>query len=223
MKNLPAKVAKVIEFDNILGAIIAGGQATRMNKENKALKMLAGKPLAEHIANRLSLQVNALIINANRDEDAFSAIAKRVTERAMPIVPDVNELGAGPLAGLLQSLLFAKSHNYSHLATVAGDTPFFPANLAQHLAKAAPDDKTIVIARSGGFPQPIFGLWPTCLADDLNAWLSAGKTNKVMAWVRTHSHLFVEFDAENQVDPFFNINTPQDLITAEKIMKSEVI
>lgn len=213
----------MIEFDNILGAIIAGGQATRMNKENKALKMLAGKPLAEHIANRLALQVNALIINANRDKSSFSAIGKRVTKRSMPIIADVDELGAGPLAGLLQSLLYAKSHNYSYLATVAGDTPFFPSNLAPRLAGAAPDKNTIVIARSGGFPQPIFGLWPTGLAGDLNDWLSLGKTNKVMAWVRTHSHAFVEFDVESEVDPFFNINTPEDLITAEKIMKSEVI
>lgn len=213
----------MIDAKNTLGAIIAGGQATRMNKENKALKMLAGKPLAEHIAIRLAPQVGMLVINANRDADAFSALGKRVMKQEVPIIADVNALGAGPLAGLLQSLAHARSHNYSHLATVAGDTPFFPPDLVPRLIGAAPDTKSIVIAKSGGFPQPIFGLWPTELADDLDAWLRTGKTNKVMAWVRTHSHSFVEFDEIGGVDPFFNINTPEDLINAEKIMISEVV
>lgn len=211
----------MIDAKATLGAIIAGGQATRMNKENKALKILAGKPLAEHIAKRLAWQVDALIINANRDGDSFAQIAERINAPTIPIIEDVDNLGAGPLAGLLQSLLHAKNNNYDHLVTVAGDTPFFPANLASDLANAAPDSTTIVIARSGGFPQPIFGLWPTCLADDLHTWLSEGQTNKVMAWVRTHPHEFVEIDPDQDVDPFFNINTPEDLVAAEKIMEGE--
>ena len=212
----------MIEFDNILGAIIAGGQATRMNKENKALKMLAGRPLAEHIAQRLASQVNQMIINANRDTAAFSAIGERVMKQPIPIIEDVEELGAGPLAGLLQSLLHAQKCNHSHLVTVAGDTPFFPADLASRIVAAAPNENTIIIAKSGGFPQPIFGLWPATLTDDLHKWLSAGNTNKVMAWVRTHPHQFVEFEAVGQSDPFFNINTPEDLAVAEKIIESEI-
>ncbi len=213
----------MIDAKNTLGAIIAGGQATRMNKENKALKMLAGKPLAEHIAIRLAPQVGTLVINANRDKDAFSAICKRVMSQRASIIADVDALGAGPLAGLLQSLAYAKTQNYSHLATVACDTPFFPSDLVSKLIEEAPHSETIVIAKSGGFPQPIFGLWPTELADDLRAWLREGKTNKVMAWVRTHSHSFVDFDDSGDVDPFFNINTPEDLIKAEKIMISEAV
>lgn len=210
------------ETSSILGAIIAGGQATRMNKENKALKLLAGKPLVEHIAARLAPQVDGLIINANRDSDTFSTVGKRVAGQEVPIISDVDELGAGPLAGLLQSLLHARKFEYDHLVTVAGDTPFFPRNLVPSLANAALDDRTIVIAKSEGFPQPIFGLWPTILADNLSDWLKEGQTNKVMAWVRTHPHQFVAFDAAHDVDPFFNINTPEDLIKAEVIMTSEV-
>lgn len=213
----------MIDASNIMGAIIAGGQATRMNKENKALKLLAGKPLVEHIASRLAPNVATLIINANRDSQAFSAIGKNVLAQDIEIISDVDDLGAGPLAGLLQSLLCARNSNYNHLATVAGDTPFFPNDLVSRLAKAAPDENTIVIAKSGGFPQPIFGLWPVSLADDLNIWLSTGNTNKVMGWVRTHSHRFVEFEEMDGIDPFFNINTPDDLDAAEHIIAKEVV
>ncbi|MEM9574649.1 MAG: molybdenum cofactor guanylyltransferase MobA, partial [Pseudomonadota bacterium] len=183
----------MIDANNIMGAIIAGGQATRMNKENKALKLLAGKPLVEHIASRLAPSVGTLIINANRDANEFSAIGSNILAQDIAIISDVVDLGAGPLAGLLQSLLYARKSDYSHLATVAGDTPFFPADLVSRLAKEAQDKNTIVIAKSGGFPQPIFGLWPVSLVDDLNNWLSSGNTNKVMAWVRTHAHRFAEF------------------------------
>ena len=211
----------MIDANNIMGAIIAGGQATRMNKENKALKLLAGKPLAEHIASRLAPSVSTLIFNANRDANEFSAIGKNILAQNVEIISDVVDLGAGPLAGLLQSLLYARETNYSYLATVAGDTPFFPADLVPRLAKAALDENTLIIAKSGGFPQPIFGLWPVSLVDDLNNWLSAGNTNKVMAWVRTHSHRFVEFEEMDGLDPFFNINTPDDLEAAEHIISKE--
>lgn len=211
----------MIDRQNMLGAIIAGGQATRMNKQNKALKTLAGKPLAEHIAFRLCQQVDSFIFNANRDKELFSAIGMRVSGQDIAIVSDVDELGAGPLAGILQSLLHLEITHHSHLVSVAGDTPFFPEDLVSRLAQKAPDDETIVIARSDGFPQPVFGLWPSALTSDLNTWLSAGNSNKVMAWVRTHPHCFVDFEATRERDPFFNINTPEDLALAEQVVAEE--
>ena len=117
----------------------------------------------------------------------------------------------------------ARTHGYPYLATVAGDTPFFPADLVKLLVARAKQRDGIVIARSEGFPQPVFGLWPTNLADDLNNWLTEGKTNKVMAWVRTHAHDFIDFDQKGQIDPFFNINTPDDLSLAESLMEAEAI
>ncbi len=213
----------MISTDQIMGTIIAGGQATRMNKQNKALKLLGDKSLTEHIAGRFAPQVNQLIINANRDQQQFAAIGNRIGHQPYQVVQDVQDLGAGPLAGLLQSMLWARKHDYPYLASVAGDTPFFPTDLVARLAASSESGDRIVIARSQGFPQPVFGFWPTRLTDDLHQWLSKGESNKVMAWVRTHTHDFVDFDQTGQIDPFFNINTPEDLSLAESILEAEAV
>lgn len=203
----------MIEDKHIIGAIIAGGNATRMGGDNKALKQLGETPLIQHIATRLSEQVDTFIINANRDQDVLSKIA--------PCVADEQALGAGPLAGILQSLLYSIANHTAatHLLTVASDTPFFPENLVEALC-AAHKSEHIIIARSGGFPQPVFGLWPIALADDLHQWLLAQKPNKVMAWVRSHPHVFVDFEI-GAIDPFFNINTAENLAEAESLLAKE--
>ncbi|MEL6435428.1 MAG: molybdenum cofactor guanylyltransferase MobA [Pseudomonadota bacterium] len=204
--------------DEVIGAIIAGGQASRMGGVNKPLQVLAGQPMIAHVASRLRHQTPSIIVNANRDVGAI-AVATRVDPSN--VVADHPAFAArGPLSGLLASMRAAKSRGADQILTVAADTPFFPTDLAARLQNAA-DGNTIAIARCGGYRHPLFALWPTAIADDLEAFLAGGDINKVMAFAKRHALVEVDFD-ETGNDPFFNINTPEDLAKAEALFVVQV-
>ncbi|MEN0001651.1 MAG: molybdenum cofactor guanylyltransferase MobA [Pseudomonadota bacterium] len=196
----------------ILGAIIAGGQAARMGGLNKPLQLLAGKPLIRHVYDRLEPQVSALMANANRDLDLIA----QSLPASIAICPDKNAFqGAGPLAGLHAALSHANANDLGFVATVAADTPFFPANLVEKLSHD-PDPSAIRIARQDGYNHPLFGLWPTAILPDLENFLRSGETYKVMAFAKRHPVIHV--DIEDADDPFFNINTADDLAVAEQMI-----
>lgn len=202
---------------SVAGIILAGGQARRMGGGDKALKPIAGRPMLDRVIDRLRPQVGTLALNANGDPHRFSAYG-------LPVVADSIAGFAGPLAGVLAGMDWALAHapTARSVVTVAGDTPFFPEDLVERFLDATGDDEeTIALASSGGKTHPVFGLWPVALADDLRAFLAAGETRKVLAWVDRHRRIDVAFD-ETQVgalrfDPFFNINRPEDVEEAEKI------
>lgn len=201
------------QTDAILGVVLAGGQSRRMGGTDKALVAIAGKPLIAHVAERLAPQVGAMAINANGD-------ARRFDRLGLPVFADTVTGHAGPLAGVLAAMRFAAAQNgnFTHVATAATDTPFFPADLVARLAESATTPDTIAMATSNGNRHPVFALWPTALAGDLESWLAGTDTFKVMAWVKRHRFAPVEFGlAPDGADPFFNINTPEDLATAERV------
>lgn len=190
------------------GLVLAGGLSRRMQGADKSDLHLAGTPLWRNALDRLAPQVSALMINANSAPDRFAGTG-------LPVLPDTISGHKGPLAGVLAGLRYAETHNaISHVVSVAVDTPFFPADLAASLAAQAGNDATIVIATSGGNRHPVFGLWPVACAHDLERWLRTSDTMKVMAFVGRHAHAFADFEIVDGRDPFFNINTPEDLATA---------
>lgn len=203
---------------SILGVLLAGGLSRRMGGGDKGLMPLGGKPLMAHAFDRLKAQTGNIIVNANGDPNRFASFAA-------PVVADTIEGFAGPLAGVLAGLRFAEKLDNAptFIVTAAADTPFFPDNLVEALKAKAANDKTIVLATSNDRRHPTFGLWPVCLADDLAAWLLDKKNRKVLLWVERHNWATADFKSvvfsDLTIDPFFNINTPEDFETAQTLLK----
>lgn len=199
---------------NPFGVILAGGRATRMGGGDKALREVAGRTLLARVEERLSTQVVAIAINANGDPDRFSTFG-------LPVIADGVAGFPGPLAGVLAGMDWAARNDATHILTVAADTPFFPLDLGCRLANAVELGAPIALAATpdperGLSRHPTFGLWPAALRDDLRAAL-AGGLRKVVAWTDRHGAATVEFPAE-PYDLFFNVNTPDDIARAERIV-----
>ncbi len=158
------------------------------------------------------------MLNANGD-------ASRFAEFGLPVAADPVEGFAGPLAGILAGLNWAAANRPSapFVISVAGDTPFFPRDLVARLSDAAATPDDIVLARSAEGLHPVFGLWPLSLAADLDRFLRQGETRKVLAFVDRHPNRSVSFDPDQAggigFDPFFNINTPEELEKATAVCK----
>lgn len=202
----------------IVGVVLAGGRATRMGGRDKALVELAGQPLLVHVIDRLAPGVARVVVNANRPAEGYACFG-------LPVIADTVRGFPGPLAGILAGMEWASANtDAGSIATAAADTPFFPTDLVQRLAAAqAGAPGRIALARSAAGLHPTFGLWPVALRDDLAAHLAAGGSRKVSEWAGLHDLVTVDF-APNEhspaaVDPFFNVNTPDDLRRAEALLR----
>ncbi|WP_050526141.1 molybdenum cofactor guanylyltransferase MobA [Pseudorhodobacter aquimaris] len=199
----------------ILPAIIlAGGKASRMGGADKALCVLGGRPLLSHVITRLEPRCAPIAINANGDAARFDAFGLPVLSDSVPNQP-------GPLAGILAGMDWAASLGAPAVISAAADTPFFPLELAARLQQNAGPSGLCLAASGDGaqvFLQPTFGLWPVALRDDLRHALEGG-LRKVRVWASHHKAGTARFDATD-VDPFFNINTPEDLAKAERLLPS---
>ncbi len=200
----------------IPGLILAGGLSRRMGT-NKALSLLGGKPLMSHVIDRVTPQVTTLALNASEHwADAFD----------LPLVPDTKAGHAGPLAGILAGMRHVanSASKATHFLTVPADSPFFPTGLAARLIEHITDENAIVIAASTGQLHPVFGLWPVAIADDLEAWLADDRNRRIRSFLARHPTIGVSFppveSVTTAIDPFFNINTPDELATAEMFFKS---
>ena len=191
------------------GLILAGGRATRMGGGDKGRLMLAGRPLIARVIDALGPQVDRLALNANGP-------AARWDDLGLPVLPDPVADRPGPLAGVLAGLDWAAGLGCPHIVTAAADTPFLPPDLVPRLLLAAgPSGLALAATREGdrAWPQPTFGLWPVALREDLRAALDGG-IRKIVAWTERHDAGLAVFDTEPW-DPFFNVNTPEDLARAE--------
>lgn len=196
-----------------IGVILAGGQARRMGGGDKGRLVLGGVPLIERVIARLGVQVDVLALNANGD-------AARFADLGLPVLPDSLTGFPGPLAGVLAGLDWAAEQGAARIVTAAADTPFFPKTLVRDLSAAA-GPKGMALAATQAedgkvWAQPTFGIWPVALREDLRAALGDG-LRKVVRWTDRHGAGQVVYDA-TLGDPFFNINTPEDLVQAEETL-----
>ncbi len=200
--------------NNIAGVILAGGLASRMGGGDKSLNSLGKKTILESVIDRLSPQVTAIVLNANGDPLRFS-------KYKIPVVQDETNGFLGPLAGVLSGLDWAYENGFNQIVTVAADTPFFPTTLVKTLRAALSNSGSqIALAATNkknsirNVRHPTFGLWPVNLRGDLRNSLSLG-VRKVVEWTEKHHHVEALFDIELG-DPFFNVNTFEDLETARR-------
>ena len=203
----------------VVGILLAGGRSSRMGGGDKCLRMLGGRPILARIIERLEPQVSGLVINANGDPSRFA-------DFRLPVVADSVAGFAGPLAGVHAGLEWVKANEPSirYAVTVATDTPFFPGDLVQRFLAARALTPSLLVARSGEGTHPVIGLWPVSLAAALEASLREG-TRKAGAWTEQHGAIEVPFPdvtaGGKRIDPFFNINDPNQLAEAEALLKGE--
>ena len=195
-----------ISPDDITGLVLAGGRGSRMGGVDKGLQNHLGMPLALHALLRLTPQVGALMVNANRNLGAYDSMG-------VPVWPDALAGAAsdypGPLAGFLAGLEHCET---AYLVTVPCDTPNFPTDLVARLAAGlVAEDAEMAMAATledGQLQrQPVFCLMAATLMESLVAFLQSGQ-RKIDRWTDVHRCATVVFD---DTAGFFNANTLEEL------------
>lgn len=209
-----------MNINNIAGVIVAGGAASRMGFRDKPLLLLRGRTILSHIVDRASSQVSTLLLNVNRNVEAYRGCG-------LPLISDTCSSGvpggAGPLAGILAAMQWMehansqdRSHPLTHLACFPGDTPCFPAGIVSLLSAALQqDDPRISWLQTDGQLQPLFSVWPLTLQPRLREAL-AGGVYSPRYFIEAHDNLLVSMSSP-EPGMFFNINDPEALVQAEAI------
>lgn len=195
-----------------LGLVLAGGLARRMGGGDKILLRIGGATILQRVLERMRPQCARLILNANGDPARFAATG-------LPVVADTVPDFAGPLAGILAGLDWAAEHvsDIECIASVPGDCPFLPRDLVSRLHAARLAANTpLACARSGEWRHPVVGLWPVTLRKDLRRALVHEGLRKIEIWTARHGVAIAEWP-DKPVDPFFNVNTPEDAAAAERL------
>ncbi|CAP54110.1 NTP transferase domain-containing protein [Gluconacetobacter diazotrophicus] len=198
--------------------ILAGGAATRMGGGDKPLLLAGGRTLLGRLLDRLAGAGVPMAINTRGDTARFAAFG-------LPVLPDdtadgVPDGGAGPLAGVLAAMDWAAGLGCDAVLTVPGDTPFVPRDLLAALAPAP------AVALSGGRRHHLVALWPVAARAALRARLAATPAGApraafgVRAFAETIGMREVTFP-DQPFDPFFNVNTPEDLAAARRIAATQ--
>jgi molybdopterin-guanine dinucleotide biosynthesis protein A len=193
------------EHPPTLGLVLAGGLARRMGGGDKALIEIDGTAILSRVLARLTPQCAGLVLNANGDPRRFASYG-------LPVIPDDVPDFAGPLAGVLVALDWAAAHATAieWVASVPGDCPFLPRDLVGRLHDARiAGGKMLACAKSGDWRHPVVGLWPVSLRADLRHALVQEGLHKIEVWTSRHGVAIAEW-ADQPVDPFFNVNTPED-------------
>lgn len=199
--------------EDVVAVLLAGGLSRRMGGEDKMLRELGGRSILSRVIARMKPQAAQLLLNANGDPARFAAFG-------LPVAVDVVEGYAGPLAGVLTGMEWARTNapGCSWIVTVPTDAPFLPSDLVQRLLEAVREKNAdMACASSGGRHHPVCGLWPVRLAGDLRQAMVGEDIRKVDAWTGRYRLAVAEWPVE-PVDPFFNANRPEDLAAAERLI-----
>lgn len=194
-----------------IGAILSGGSSRRMG-EDKAMIKLGGRPLLDRVVDSLMQQVSSLVI--------VGGPAEWAGDRGLDYRPDAVTGGRGPLAGLLAAFNYASDikSGSEYVFVTATDMPFLPSSLVARLGDACLKGRP-VLPRSGGRLQPLAALWPRGLCEKLAAGLRDESMESMKDLYANSDFVEVNFDA-GPPDPFFNLNTPEDLVAAERRLGS---
>jgi molybdenum cofactor guanylyltransferase len=195
-----------------LGLVLAGGLARRMGGGDKTLQEIGGVPILARVLSRFRPQCSNVILNANGDPARFARFG-------LPVVADEVLDFAGPLAGILAGLDWAagQAPNIEWMASVPGDCPFLPRDLVARLHAARLTARTMLAcAKSGDWRHPVVALWPVSLQGDLRRALHEEGLHKIEIWTGRYGVALAEW-ADRPLDPFFNVNRPEDMAEAEGV------
>ncbi len=199
----------MIPTHDLTGMVLAGGEGRRMGGRDKGLEPFAGLPLVGHVVKRLEGRVAELLINANRNADAYRFFADRVIA---DVVMDGAEGGfKGPLMGIYSGLRAAKT---PWLLVAPCDSPALPDDLVARMVKGI-GQHDIAVAFDGERLHPVVALLRTSLADDLAATLAEGE-RKIDRWYARHN--WCKVDMSDCPDAFANLNTEEEKLHLEKVL-----
>ncbi len=205
-------------MEEAFGLVLAGGLARRMGGGDKALIRIGNQTILQRALARLTPQVSGIVLNANGDPERFAAFG-------LPVVADSVPDFAGPLAGILAGLdwVAANRPRIEWIVSVPGDCPFLPRDLVAklHAARTA-ENKPLACAHSGDWRHPVVGLWQVALREDLRHAITMENLRKIEVWTARHGVALADWPAE-PVDPFFNVNTPEDVEKATTLAALERI
>lgn len=180
---------------SISAIILAGGQANRMRGAGKGLVPLLNKPLVQHVIERLTPQVDEVLINANREIERYETFN-------LPVLKDEHANFIGPLAGFALGL---KNGAHDYILTVPCDSPLLPEDLVERLMKALTEKEAdIAVAKSAGDTHPVFCLMKKAVLSSLLNYIDQGE-RRVSTWQKSHQYIEVEFNDVSEA--FVNLNT----------------
>ena len=196
--------------NNILGVILAGGKSKRFGQEKSQVK-LGDKTLLEHSLSKLKSKFDKILIVTNNN------MIKDYT-----VINDCIDGQLGPLVGVLSAMKWIKKNSFSYdwVATFPCDTPFFNTTIIEEFFKASKlNDNLLYFVKSKEKRHNIFGLWSLKLIEILEKDIIENNYRKVEKWANKIGVKTINVPYDD-IDPFFNINTKEDLIEAEKILKN---
>ncbi len=206
----------MLSTDKLVAVILAGGQARRMGGVDKPLTEINGQPLLQYVIDRAKPQVEHLVLNANGDTDRYA-------HYGLPIQADIVPDFAGPLAGVVSAMAWARAFHpeATHVITMAADTPFYPADYIARMVSALDEEHTLACASYKGRTQPVFGLWPIDLHNDMHHALTEEGIHKVDLFSARFGVADVAFD-DMPYNPFFNVNRLEDVKQGEQLLAEHV-
>jgi molybdopterin-guanine dinucleotide biosynthesis protein A len=188
---------------DVTGVVLAGGQGSRMGGVDKGLQEFRGRPMVAHVLEALAPQVGELLVNANRNPEAYERFGYRVIADEIPGF-------AGPLAGFERGLAHASG---ALVVTAPCDSPFLPRDLVARLrAGLEREAAELAVAKTGDQAHPVFCLMRRDVHASLAAFLASGQ-RKIDRWYATHR--FVEVPFDDEAEAFLNINTREELASLE--------
>lgn len=198
----------MIATHDLTGMILAGGEGRRMGGRDKGLEPFAGLPLVAHTVKRFDGHVHELMINANRNGDAYALFADRV-------IADAEGGFKGPLMGIYSGLRAART---PWLLVAPCDSPALPHDLvARMVAGIVTQDgeHDIAVAFDGERLHPVVALLRTSLANDLAATLAEGE-RKIDRWYARHA--WCRVDMSDCPEAFANLNTEEEKARLEQAL-----
>ncbi|WP_144980719.1 molybdenum cofactor guanylyltransferase MobA [Halomonas sp. C22] len=198
----------MIAKHDLTGMILAGGEGRRMGGRDKGLEPFAGLPLVAHTVKRFDGHVHELMINANRNSDAYALFADRVIE-------DAEGGFKGPLMGIYSGLRAAQT---PWLLVAPCDSPALPHDLVARMVAGitqAGVEHDIAVAFDGERLHPVVALLRTSLADDLAATLAEGE-RKIDRWYARHA--WCQVDMSDCPEAFANLNTEEEKARLEQAL-----
>ena len=203
-----------MDHNNILAVVLAGGKSKRFGKDKSQVK-LGNKILIDYVLTEIIDFYNDILIVTNEP-------IKFLNSNKISIINDFKK-GLGPLAGVLSAMKWVKDNkkNYKWISTFPIDTPFFKKeHLSKFYKEINLDESNLFFMKSKNTRHNIFGLWSLELFENLELALDRGD-RKVELWANEIGVKTIDFEDENNKDPFFNINTEEDLETAKKLLNND--
>ena len=202
-----------MDHNNILGTVLAGGKSQRFGEDKSQVKF-GDKLLIDYILSEVIEEFKEILVVSN------SLIDFRKSEK-ITVIEDIKK-NLGPLGGVLTAMKWIKDNNkdYKWISTFPADTPFFKHSILQKfLQDIQPEESKLFFIKSNNTRHNIFGLWSIDLMDKLEEDLNKGE-RKVELWANSIGVKTINIEFQNE-DPFFNINTKEDLEKAKDRLKND--